>query len=168
MSGMLVIHRDRKGAGDHQGTQYPRENHPPSGTPHFLPLLLRRISLRCVSGLAEPQRQDPRNPYVVFRAPQWTLSFRKVRVVLRSSFLGLQTQAKGAEVSTDHLKLFLSRRRWQVSVSALSTLISFHIPAPMVIPTSHSYLICLPVPILLSPRAEKGPGSHCVPLAFLV
>uniref|UniRef100_A0A452SF79 Striated muscle enriched protein kinase n=1 Tax=Ursus americanus TaxID=9643 RepID=A0A452SF79_URSAM len=34
---------------------------------------------------------------------------------LRPSFLGLQTQAKGAEVSTDHLKLFLSRRRWQRS-----------------------------------------------------
>lgn len=36
---------------------------------------------------------------------------------LSLSFLGLQTQAKGAEVSTDHLKLFLSRRRWQVSLA---------------------------------------------------
>lgn len=48
---------------------------------------------------------------------------------------GLQTQAKGAEVSTDHLKLFLSRRRWQVSVVVgLSDIVSL-LDAPL--PFSH-------------------------------
>uniref|UniRef100_G3U7P3 Striated muscle enriched protein kinase n=1 Tax=Loxodonta africana TaxID=9785 RepID=G3U7P3_LOXAF len=48
------------------------------------------------------------------------------------SFPGLQTQAKGAEVSTDHLKLFLSRRRWQA------------LPLPLAL--SHSLGLSLTLP----------------------
>lgn len=80
----------------------------------------------CVSGVALARQsvcgdKTLRNQYFLLQGPQWTLSLTKVwvdRVLsLRPSFLGLQTDAKGAEVSTDHLKLFLSRRRWQVSLS---------------------------------------------------
>lgn len=81
----------------------------------------QRMCLRGSSGPTVCGDKTPRNQYFLLQGPQWTLSLTKVwvdRVLsLRPSFLGLQTDAKGAEVSTDHLKLFLSRRRWQVSLS---------------------------------------------------
>lgn len=124
MSGMLVIHTDRQeGARGYRRKAALRH----CLLPAFPPVYSQRICLSSSSGLTLDKTL--RNQYFLFQAPQWTLSFAKVwvdRVLsLRPSFLGLQTEAKGAEVSTDHLKLFLSRRRWQVSLSR-TCLCPFH------------------------------------------
>lgn len=167
--GMLVIHRDRKGAGDHQGTQYSRESHPPSGTPHFLPLLLRRISRRCVSGLTESQRQDPRNPYIVFGGPTMDFVSQKGPGCSQVLFSGFADASKGCRGEHGPPEaLSVTEEVAGECVCPFHTNFLPHPPPTMVIPHLHSCLICLPVSILLSPRAEKGPGSHCVPLAFLV
>lgn len=91
----------------------------------------------------------------------WTLSIhcQALRVwidrgcSLSPPFLGLQTQAKGAEVSTDHLKLFLSRRRWQVSLAG-PCFCAFH-------------LFILRPPVSSSAIVYQVP-SHPAPLSYLL
>lgn len=115
MSGMLVVHRDRRELGTNGIPNMPGKPHSLTLPVTCLFLCSQRIYLKCSSGLTVGSQG------FLLQGPQWTLSPTKVwvdRVLsLTPSLLGLQTEAKGAEVSTDHLKLFLSRRRWQVSLS---------------------------------------------------
>jgi hypothetical protein len=113
----------QKGVGDSRNTQYVRESHPQALPVTCLFSCSQRMCLRGSSGLTDSLwGQVPSGISTsCTKVPSGLCLSQKVwvdRVLsLRPSFLGLQTEAKGAEVSTDHLKLFLSRRRWQVSLS---------------------------------------------------